>query len=108
MSAVAEELGRHAATAASARAEADRLERRRTAAEASRVEHRTALADLEARLHAVQSEDVPEAVDAGHRDALAARTRSSALRSVSRASTSRWRATAVRSASASRWPTAPP
>ena len=74
MSAVAEELGRHAATAASARAEADRLDRRRTAAEASRVEHRTALADLEARLHAVRSEDVPEAVDAGHRDVLADRT----------------------------------
>jgi len=101
MSAVAEELGRHAATARSARAEADRLERQRAAAEAARDNHRASLDDLEARLHAVESEEMPVAVDAGRRDALAERTAASRQREVETRLTLRSAEERVRSAAGS-------
>ena len=82
MSAVAEQLARSGAAARSAAAEADRLERRREAAENARDEHRSVLADLEERLLAAESEESPEEIDPAERDALTQRTAASRNREV--------------------------
>ncbi|SDP48090.1 condensin subunit Smc [Nakamurella panacisegetis] len=70
LSAVSEQLGRLGEAMRSANAEAERLERQRQAAEASTEENRAAVADLEARLFAAESEEAPEEVDTEVRDAL--------------------------------------
>ncbi len=80
LSAVEEQLGRLAETARAATAEADRLERQRQTAEESRAVQQAALADLEARLAAVQDQDVPAVVDSTRRDQLAELTAASRQR----------------------------
>ncbi|QNK80446.1 chromosome segregation protein SMC [Nakamurella sp. PAMC28650] len=70
LSAVSEQLGRLGEAVRSATAEAERLERQRQAAETSSEQTRLAVADLEARLYAAESEDAPEEVDTEVRDSL--------------------------------------
>jgi len=71
LSAVAEQLGRLGEAARSADAEAQRLEHRREAAQRAAEQNRTAVAQLEARLYAAESEEVPGEIDTQIRDGLA-------------------------------------
>ncbi len=70
LSAVSEQLGRLGEALRSANAEADRLERQRQAAETAFEQNRVAVADLESRLAAAESDDAPEQVDTEIRDGL--------------------------------------
>jgi len=70
LSAVSEQLGRFGEAVRSANAEADRLDRQRQTAEAAIEQNRIAVADLESRLSAAESEEAPEEVDTEVRDAL--------------------------------------
>ena len=73
IAAVSEQLAALGGIAKSAEAETDRLAERRRAAEAAQDEIRAQVSDLEARLAAVESEDVPSDPDPSRRDGLAAR-----------------------------------
>jgi chromosome segregation protein len=73
IAAVSEQLAALGGVAKSAEAETDRLTERRHAAEAAQDEIRAQVSDLEARLAAAESEDVPSDPDPARRDELAAR-----------------------------------
>ncbi len=70
LSAVSEQLGRLGEAVRSATAEADRLERQRQAAETAAEQIRVAVGDLEARLYAAESQELPDEVDSEIRDGL--------------------------------------
>ncbi len=70
LSAVSEQLGRLGEALRSADAEAERLDRQRRAAETAFEQNRLAVADLESRLSAADSDEAPEEVDTEVRDGL--------------------------------------
>src|SRR5699024_5202080 len=72
ISAVTEQLAQLGSAARSAEAEAERLSERRRAAEEAQDGIRREVADLEARLAAVEAEDAPAAADTTERDRAAA------------------------------------
>ena len=74
LAAVTEQLGRLGQAARAATAEADRLDRQRRFVEGSLDEARAAVADLEARLYAAESEETPEEIDTEVRDSLLEQT----------------------------------